>query len=55
VNVVLAKDDNGNAAAWIKRYSNISSSGFIQIWVDPDFVSDMSFILRVAEHGFNEQ
>jgi eukaryotic-like serine/threonine-protein kinase len=51
VNVVLGKDENGKTAAWVKKYSEANGSGFIQIWIDPDFVDDMSQVIRVAEHG----
>jgi eukaryotic-like serine/threonine-protein kinase len=51
VDIVLGKDENGMASAWIKKFSSIHSSGFIQIWMDPDFVDDMSSIVKVAEYG----
>jgi outer membrane protein assembly factor BamB len=53
VDVALGKDENGKVAAWLKRFSNIKTSGFIQLWIDPDFVDDMSSIIRVAEYGFD--
>ena len=53
VDIVLAKDENGKAAAWLKKFSNIKNSGFIQLWIDPDFIDDMSSIIRVAEYGFD--
>jgi eukaryotic-like serine/threonine-protein kinase len=52
VDVVLAKDENGMVSAWVKRFSKEKNSGFIQIWMDPDFLNDMSSVVRVAEHGF---
>jgi hypothetical protein len=51
VDVVLGKDENGKVSAWAKKYNDIKDPGFIQIWIDPDFVDDMSPIIRVAEHG----
>lgn len=53
VDVILGKDENGKVAAWLKRFSSDKNSGFIQVWIDPDFVDDMSPIIRVAEHGFD--
>lgn len=53
VDVVLGKDENGKVSAWLRQFSNIQNSGFIQMWMDPDFVDDMSSILRVAEYGLN--
>jgi len=51
VDVVLGKDENGKVSAWVKKYNDIKGSGFIQIWTDPDFVNDLSYIVRVAEYG----
>lgn len=51
--IILGKDENGKASAWLKRYSNLKGSGFIQLWIDPDQPEDMSPILRVAEHGWD--
>jgi len=53
VDIVLGKDENGKVAAWIKKFSDKKSSGFIQMWIDPDFVGDMSSIIKAAEYGFN--
>lgn len=51
VDIVLGKDENAKVSAWMKKYNDIRGSGFIQIWMDQDFVDDMSSIVRVAEHG----
>ena len=51
VDVVLGKDENGKVSAWTKKFSNVKGSGFIQIWIDPDFIDDLSSIVRVAEYG----
>ena len=51
VDVVLAKDENGLATAWIKRYNSYKGSGLLQIWVDGDgTMDDISFIIKAAEH-----
>lgn len=52
VNVVLGKDENGLAAAWVKKYHPAQNSGFIQIWIDQEGADDLSSILKVAEYGF---
>ena len=54
IDVVLGKDENGKVSSWIKKYNAAKNSGFIQIWIDPDFVDDMSSIVRVAEFGMND-
>jgi len=51
VDIVLGRDENGKVSAWIKHFNATKSSGFIQIWMDPDFVDDMSYIVNVAEYG----
>ena len=53
IDVALGKDENGKVVAWIKRFSNEKNSGFIQLWIDPDFIEDMSSVMRVAEHEVN--
>ncbi len=53
VDVVLGKDENGMASSWVKKFSSIKGSGFIQLWIDPDFIDDMSPILKVAEYGMD--
>jgi hypothetical protein len=50
IDVALGKDENGKIVSWVKRYNANNNSGFIQIWIDPDFVDDMSSIINVAEH-----
>jgi eukaryotic-like serine/threonine-protein kinase len=51
VDIVLGRDENGRVSAWVKKFDKTTSSGFIQIWMDPDFIDDMSSIVRVAEYG----
>ena len=52
VDEVLGLDENGLASAWVKRFSKVPGSGFIQIWVDSDNLEDPGFVLNVAENGF---
>ena len=52
VDVVLGKDENGLAAAWVKKFHSSKGSGFIQIWLEQDGSEDLSYILKVAEYGF---
>ena len=52
VDLVLGKDENGMAAAWVKKYHTSKGSGFIQIWLEQEGADDLSYILRVAEYGF---
>lgn len=54
VDIVLGKDENGKASAWVKKFSPLKGSGFIQVWVDPDQVDDLEAILRVAGHGMGQ-
>jgi outer membrane protein assembly factor BamB len=53
IDVALGKDENGKVVSWLKRYSNDKNSGFIQLWIDNDFIDDMSSIMNVAEHEEN--
>jgi outer membrane protein assembly factor BamB len=50
--LVLGKNENGLAAAWVKKYNPAKGSGFIQIWLEQDGADDLSYILKVAEYGF---
>jgi outer membrane protein assembly factor BamB len=54
VDIVLGKDENGMASAWVKKYHHARGSGLIQIWVHPDGEADMSFIEHVAEYQLAE-
>ncbi|HUR11643.1 MAG TPA: PQQ-binding-like beta-propeller repeat protein [Flavitalea sp.] len=50
VDIVLGKDENGLASAWVKKFHPSKGSGFVQIWIDPDGVEDLSQIIHVAEY-----
>jgi outer membrane protein assembly factor BamB len=52
VDVVLGKNENGLAAAWVKKYDSSKGGGFVQIWLEQDGCDDLSYILKVAEFGF---
>lgn len=52
VDIVLGKNENGLAAAWVKKYHSSKGSGFVQIWLEQDGSDDLSYILKVAEYGF---
>ena len=52
VDLVLAKDENGLATAWIKRYHSHKGSGLLQIWVDGEGVEDVSYIIKAAEYEY---
>jgi hypothetical protein len=50
VDIVLGKDENGLASAWVKKFSPAPGSGFVQIWINEN-TTDMSCIAKVAEYG----
>jgi eukaryotic-like serine/threonine-protein kinase len=52
VDIVLGKNENGLAAAWVKKYHASKESGFVQVWLEQDGSDDLSYILKVAEYGF---
>ena len=52
VDRVFGKDEKGMATAWLKTYNPAKGSGFIQIWLEQDGAEDLSYILNVAEYGF---
>lgn len=52
VDIVLGKNENGLAAAWVKKYSPSKGSGLVQIWLEQNGAEDLSYILKVAEYGF---
>jgi outer membrane protein assembly factor BamB len=50
VDIVLGKDENGLASAWVKKYNPAPGSGFVQIWINEN-TTDMSSVAKVAEYG----
>lgn len=51
VSTVLALDENGRAAAWLKRYGSSPWGGLLQLWLPADRFPDLVTIRNVAEHG----
>jgi outer membrane protein assembly factor BamB len=51
VDIVLGRDENGLASAWVKKYHAAEGTGLVQIWIDPEGNSDLETIVRVAEFG----
>jgi hypothetical protein len=52
VDIVLG-DENGMTCAWIKKFGNVKSSAFIRVWLDHDFIDEISIIVRVAEYAWD--
>jgi outer membrane protein assembly factor BamB len=50
VTTVLALDEDGGAAAWVKNYGGPDGTGFVQLWFSLD-ESDLDAIRAVAEYG----
>ncbi len=48
VDIVLGKDENGQASAWVKKYHPAAGSGLIQLWVDGEGTDNLSEVIRVA-------
>jgi eukaryotic-like serine/threonine-protein kinase len=51
VSKVLAEDENGNAAAWVKNFGGSEESGLVQLWVNRSVTEDYSCIKNAAEYG----
>ncbi len=53
VDVVLGENVNRDASAYVKKYTQKTNSGLIQIWIDPDFApADINFVRKVALANF---
>ena len=52
VTEVLAEDENGNAAAWVKNFGGPEGTGLVQLWVNRSVTQDYSAIKNAAEYGF---
>jgi hypothetical protein len=48
VDIVLGKDENGLASAWVKKYHPAAGSGLVQLWIDGEGTDDLSEVIRVA-------
>lgn len=51
VNTVLALDETGKAAMWVKSYGGRPGTGFVQTWVFQSTLPSLPEILLVAEYG----
>ena len=51
VTQVLAEDETGNAAAWVKNFGGPEGTGLVQLWIDRSVQQDYSAIRNVAEYG----
>ncbi len=51
VTKVLAEDENGNAAAWVKNYGGSEGTGLVQLWVGRSSLPDLSPIKLAVEYG----
>jgi hypothetical protein len=47
VDIVLGKNENGDASAFVKKYSN--GGQFVQIWMDADKPDRLDAIIKAAE------
>jgi eukaryotic-like serine/threonine-protein kinase len=52
--IILGKDENGLASAWVKKYHSAKGAGLVQIFVNPDGDPNLVFIEHVAEYGLAE-
>jgi hypothetical protein len=50
VDIVLGRDENGLASAWVKKYNPAKGSGFVQIWIMEN-TTNLGSLMRVAEYG----
>ncbi|MBC8645586.1 MAG: hypothetical protein H7X85_00360, partial [Thermoanaerobaculia bacterium] len=48
---ILATDEHGHAAAWVRRFGGPEGTGFVRIWGRRRAVPDPRVVLAVAEHG----
>ena len=51
IDIPLAIDETGHATAWVKKFSERSGSGFVQLFITPDRLDELPEVQRVAEHG----
>ncbi len=50
---VLATDEHGHAAAWVKSFGGAPGSGFVRCWGSERPLPDPSVVLRIAEFGLD--
>ncbi len=51
VSEVLAEDETGNAAAWVKNFGGPEGTGLIQLWANRSIQQDYAYIKNAAEYG----
>jgi eukaryotic-like serine/threonine-protein kinase len=51
VSTVLARDENGMAAAWVKNFGGPTGTGLVQLYIPRDRHVDLFPVKRVAEYG----
>ena len=51
VSQVLAEDENGNAAEWVKNFGGPEGTGLVQLWVNRSIQQDYSAIKNASEYG----
>jgi len=51
VTEILAEDENGNAAAWVKNFGGPEGTGLVQLWVNRSIQQDYSAIKNATEYG----
>ncbi|HTY37263.1 MAG TPA: hypothetical protein VMH23_09140, partial [Bacteroidota bacterium] len=51
VSTVLARDENGMAACWVKNYGGPQGTGLVQLCIPRDRHGDLYPVKRVAEFG----
>lgn len=54
VSTVLATDETGKAAWWVKNYGGRLGTGFVQTWLFQSSLPSLSEILQVAEYGLEK-
>ena len=52
VTKVLATDENGRAALWLKNYGGREGTGLMQLWIDRQYPNGLNLIKNAAEFGF---
>jgi outer membrane protein assembly factor BamB len=52
---VLALDENGRAAAWVKSFGGPPGTGYVGIGMDHTSANALEAVLAVADFGLNEQ
>lgn len=50
---VLASDEHGHAAAWVKSFGGRPGSGFVRCWGSERPLPDPTVIVRLAEYGLD--